>query len=336
MDSFVATLFVALSMALPLSGQGTPPPQTARQALIEMFKGGSPDAFLKHLPDAARKNLPQNAEESYAFTIMQTATFGRPMVLSGEQVETFESGPNILVSEQDQSPDRMEVAVERDGVIGENEEIELSAHFFHDGQEISPVVIPRVVFVLRQEKAVWKLIDITASARVPLTDPDYLHGVLRRQQEANEATAKMRVLMIGNAEGGYATEHPELGYTCALTTLFAPPLADDSDDGSDDDNAEPPRVYYDPGQGNADWNGYHFAITGCDGTPASKYRITAAPANSDSGEKIFCGDESGTVKSTTDGNVSSCFTSGQVVSSPNDSPEEQNQTVELSTRTPVP
>ncbi len=114
----------------------------------------------------------------------------------------------------------MEVVVERDGVIGENEEIELSAHFSHDGQEIAPTVIPRVVFVLRQEKAVWKLIDVTASARVPLTDPDYLRGMLRRQQEMNEATAQTRVIMIGSAESGYAEHHPESGYTCALATLF--------------------------------------------------------------------------------------------------------------------
>jgi len=35
----------------------SPPPQTARQALIEMFLSKNPENFARHLPDAARQSL---------------------------------------------------------------------------------------------------------------------------------------------------------------------------------------------------------------------------------------------------------------------------------------
>ena len=46
---------------------------------------------------------------------------------------------------------------------------------------------------------------------------------------------------------------------------------------------------------------YRFALTGCEGTPPSKYRITATPIDADAGMKTFCSDESGTIKFVTDG-----------------------------------
>ncbi len=186
------TLFAALS--IPLSAQTqTPPPQTARQALIEMLLGNGSDAFAKHLPDAARKLLPRNGEEPYASTIFRISTFARQMVLQGERVETFDAGPTILLSEQGQGRDRIEVAVEHDSLAGENDEIELSAHRYHDGREQSMSVEPRLIFTLAQEEKIWRLIEVTAVARVPLTDPDYLRGLRQQQQEANEAAAQMRI-----------------------------------------------------------------------------------------------------------------------------------------------
>jgi hypothetical protein len=300
-------MIAALGTSIPLASQSQAPPQSARQALIEMFLGNGDDAFAKHLPDAARKLLPRAGQEPYASTIFRLSTLGRQAVLRGEHVETFDDGPAILVNEQSQGRDKLEVDVEHDSLSGENEEIELSAHYYHDGREQWLSVIPRLIFTLKQERDIWRLIEVTAAARVPLTDPDYLHGVRQQQQEANESAAQMRISDIIGAEAGYAAAHPDRGYTCTLPTLFA----SEPNDNSSDDNPEPPRVYYDPGQGNSEWNGYRFALTGCEGSPASKYQVSAVPVDSDAGTKTFCADESGLMKAAKGRSIPACFSRGR-------------------------
>lgn len=322
MRTSLIMLFAAIGAGLPLRAQTqTPPPQTARQALIEMFLGNGTDAFSKHLPDAARKLLPHNGDEPYASTVFRISTFGRQMVLRGERMETFDAGPAILISEQNQGADKIEVAVEHDSLAGETDEIELSVHFYHDGRPQWISVIPRLIFVLKQEEDIWRLIEVTALERVPLIDPDYLRGLRQQQQEAYESAAQMRINSIATAETGYAAKHPDRGYTCALPALFT----QEPDDNSSDDNPEEPQVYYDPGQGSSEWSGYRFALTGCEGSPASKYQITAVPVDSDAGTKTFCADESGTMKSVRGGKISACFSRGEVVSSANDSVIDSNQ-----------
>ena len=82
-------------------------------------------------------------------------------------------------------------------------------------------VVPRLIFTLKQEKEIWRLTEVTVAAHVPLTDPDYLKGLRKQQNEANEAQAQSRVTIIAAAETGYAAKHADRGYTCTLATLFA-------------------------------------------------------------------------------------------------------------------
>jgi hypothetical protein len=119
----------------------------------------------------------------------------------------------------------------------------------------------------------------------------------------------MRITMIAAAETSFLAQHPDLGYSCALSTLFAPnPLPQDPSG-----TPLPNPGFFDPGQGNEEYNGYRFVLTGCDGNPATKYRVSAVPSDPDSTLKTFCADESGTVRSLASGTASSCFTRGQVV-----------------------
>jgi hypothetical protein len=314
-------LFAALgtSISLPAQTQAQAP-QTARQALIEMFLSHEAETFAKHLPDTALKLLPPDGGEPYSSIMLLISSFDNGRFLRSQRLETFDDGPTILMSEQSEV-DKMEVAVEHDILAGENEEIELSAHFYHDGREQSLFVIPRWIFTLKQEKKIWRLIEVTAAARVPLTDPDYLRGLRQQQQEANESAALTRVGIITAAEAGYADQHPDRGYTCALPTLFAP----QPKENSSDDDAEQPQAYYDPGQGRVAWSGYRFALTGCQESPGSEFQITAEPLDADTGTKTFCADQSATVKSVTGGTISACFSRGEVVSSANNAAIEPNQ-----------
>lgn len=313
-------LLASLAVSISLNAQThTQPPQTARQALIEMFMGGDSDALTKHLPDAARNLVARNQNEQYASSIFRFATFGRQMASGEGQVQTFDDGPTILTSDQGEE-DKMAVVVEHDSMHGENEEIELSVHLYHDGQEKWLSIIPRITFTLSQEKDIWRLIEVTAYERLPLGDPEYLRGLRQQQQEANESSAQMRVGIIAAAETSYAEQHPGRGYECALPTLFTPEQPDPADD-----NLEPQQIYYDPGQWSTEWSGYHFTLAGCEGTPASKYQVSAVPVDSDAGAKTFCADESGALRFLIGGKASACFSRGEVLSSASDSGIEVNQ-----------
>lgn len=307
--------FAVLLATLPSPAQTQPQlPQTARRALIEMFLSNDTDAFAKHLPDLTRRLLGQNKGEPYASIMSLFSSLGNRRLLLSQRVETFDDGPTILVSQQSET-DKIEVSVEHHLLAGEGEEMELSAHFYHDGREQPLSVIPRLTFTLKEEKKIWRLIDVTAVARVPLTDPDYLRGLRQQQQEANESAVQMRIGTITAAEIGYAAQHPERGYICSLPALFS----QEPNEGTTDDSSEQPQVYYDPGQESSEWLGYRFALIGCEGSSGSKYQITAVPIDSDAGTKMFCADESGMVKASTNGKIAECFSGGDVVSSPTDS-----------------
>ena len=281
----------------------TPPPQSARQALIEMFLCKGENDLAKHLPDITRKALIHKDESPESSIVLRIAAAGRSMAAPGRTLETFDTGPNILVTEQSDH-ERVEVAVEHDSLMGDQDEIELSVHAYKDGQEENLPVIPRLIFTMKQEKDVWQLTEITVAGHIPLTDPDYLKGLRKQQDEANEQMAQMRMNMIVNGQKAYSAAHPEIGYACALPSLVPQKTE------STGDEAEA-TASFDPGQGSEQWNGYRFTLTGCGGTPSLKYRLAAVPIDSESQGKIFCADESGKVRFLTSGKPSSCFSSGQ-------------------------
>jgi len=300
---FLTLIFVAFALPFPISAQtvSPPPPQSARQALLEMLFGKGENDFAKHLPEDARKTLIHKGETPETSMILRISTIGRQIMAQGEHVETFETGPSILVANMTEH-ENIDVNVEHDSLIGETDEIELSVHYSKDGQQQPMPVVPSLTFTFKQEKDIWRLTEVTAAAHAPLTDPDYLKGLRKQQDDDTESQAKNRIGAIAGAEAAFVGKHPDLGFTCAMPTLFAP-----------DPNANPGEGQFDPGQGNEEWHGYRFALSGCEGNPPAKYRITAVPTDPDAGLKAFCSDESGVVKFTVNGKPSSCFSHGKPV-----------------------
>lgn len=214
------------------------------------------------------------------------------------------TGGTLLVCEQNGGHEKFEVLVEHDSLLGEAEEIELSVQYYKNNQPQSLSLVGRLIFTFKQEAEIWRLTEVTAAAHLPLTDPDYLTGLRKQQDEANESAAQNRGHTIAIAERTYANRHPDRGYTCTMSTLF-----------SSDPNATPGEnsFAYDPRRANEEWSGYRFALSGCDRTPASKYRITAMPVDSDGDIKMFCADDSGTVKALLGTRSSSCFSRGEAI-----------------------
>ncbi len=287
----------------------SPPPQTARQALIEMFLGKDPGAFAKHLPAVASQALIRKGETPETSIVQQFSMIGRQMVAQGKHIETFDEGSTLLVSEQKEGAEKIkvEVVVEHDSLMGENDEIEVSIHVYRDGQPEFLPVIPRLLFSMTQEKEIWKLTEATLAAHVPLTDPDYLKGARKKQDEANEIIAAMRVNMIATAEKGYISTHPDRGYTCSLSALFGQ---------GDAANLPTQAPVGDAPDIASESNGYHFALTGCNGNPASKFQVIATPTESDAEMKAYCADESGTVRFDASGKGSACLSRGQAFNPP--------------------
>jgi hypothetical protein len=289
------------------AGNPTPPPQTARQALIEMFLGSDADALAKHLPENARHTLIRKGETSETSLVQRISLLIRQMSTQGEPIETFDIGPTLLASEKDEGKEKIktEVLVEHDSFMGENDEIELSIHIYRNGQPEFLPVIPRLIFSMTREKEVWRLSEITLAARVPLSDPDYLKGVRKQTDEMDENMASRRISMIASAEIRYSSDHPDRGYTCILTGLFG--------QGDTTDAPAQPGQVYTPAAAADDSSGYHFSISGCQGNPASKFQIIAVPIESDSEMKAFCADESGRVRFDANGKGSASLTRGQIL-----------------------
>jgi hypothetical protein len=296
-------LVIAFAGSILLQGQTQTPPQTARQALIELFIGKNADAFEKHLPEVARQALIRKGETPETSMVQKIGLIGRQMAVQGEHIETFDVGPTLLVSEQSGGHEKVEVIVEHDSLMGEQDEIEVSVRSYRNGElEFLPVV-PRLIFSMKQEKEIWRLNEVTLELHAPLTDPDYLKGLRKQQDEANENMASGRIGVISATESAYAAKHPDQGYTCKLTDLFDQQAYAGAPNQSPEGN--------DLGLASEEFAGYRFALTGCNGSPASKYQVTAVPNESDSGMKTFCADQSGTIRFTVGGKSSACLSRGQ-------------------------
>jgi hypothetical protein len=306
---------MAASIALRAQGQAqatpaaAPPPQTARQALIEMFVGKADDAFERHLPQAAHKVLIGKGKLPQMSFVRQISTIGRQISTRGGRFETFDEGSLLLVSEPEGTHEKIEVLIEQDSLMGEEDIIEVSVHSYENGKPEFIPVLPRLSFTMKQEDEIWKLSEVTVSGRVPLEDADYLTGVRKKQDEMNETMASMRLTMVTNTETAYAAKHPEQGYTCKMTELFSNPPTEEPG-GGESSAGEGTSI-----SGQEESNGYHFALSGCEGTPASKFQVTAVPTDLESDLKAFCTDQSGKQRYSADGKGPACLSHGEPLKS---------------------
>jgi hypothetical protein len=301
------TLLVALAATLLSQAQiqaPSQPPQTARQALIEMFLGKTSGAFEKHLPEIARQAFLRKGETPENSLIQKISMAGRQFA-AGEHVETFDEGSTLLVSEQVRNHQKTEIVIEHDYLMAEQDEIEVSIHVYRNGEPEFLYVIPRLIFSMIQEKEIWCLNEVTVAAHMPLTDPDYLKGVRKKADEVNENMAGGRVNMIASAELNYASNHPDRGYTCKLTELYG--QAEAASAGAELTEGSSADLSRDES------SGYHFSLSGCKGNPASKFNVTAVPTEYDLGMKSFCADQSGTVRFDASGNADACLSHGEVL-----------------------
>jgi TonB family protein len=297
----LATLVASFAGAQTAASQSTPP-QTARQALIEMFFGQAPDHLEKHLADDTRRTFEKLGGANGQSGLGVFSLLARQAKSGNEKLETFDTGLTLLTSKTPVgvSYDTMEITVERDDLVGDEDQIELALHMISGGKEeaLLPFVL-RFTVSMKMESGVWRLNEVGATVRFPFADPTFLKIVEERQLRQNEQMALWSLRAIITAEKSY--ESAQGGFACTLSALGSPGKT----------SGAPRRNYlYDSQVAGGKKNGYTFAISECD---ASHYHAVAEPELPDSGQRAYCADEAGTVRSTSDGKAATCLVSGEVV-----------------------
>ena len=291
-------LTVSLVIFLPslLFGQTAQAPQSARQALIDMFFGSSADHLEKHLPDATRKTLKKLDSGDGQSMLAQISMFSAMAKAGGVNLQTFETGPVLVSVDQPERGvvDHVEITVERDDLMGEEDQLELALHITKNGKEESLPFVPRFTFSMKSEADVWRLNEISVTVRLPLADPQFLKTIEDKQRTQNEQMTIWSLRTVNGAEKGYAKANG--GYACTLSAL-----------GKKGANTQ---VLWDAQLVSGKKGGYIYAISSCD---ASHYKIVAEPAVADSGLRAFCSDEGGTIRAAADGKGTTCLRSGETV-----------------------
>ena len=315
-------LLLALAFTPTFSINAQPVQQNARQALLEMFFG-KPGSLERHLPKATLAAL-REASGNGPSPLDQFAMISTLANAQGNHIQTFETGSTLLSVDDERTHSKFEVTVENDDLRGDEDEILLAFHASKDNQPAGTPFLPTLSVLMKQEAGIWKLNELSITLRVPLADPNFLKTMVAMSQQKatgmgaiagssslpdastqsrpNEASAIASLRAIIAAEMTYAATYPARGFTCSLSDLDG--------FGSDSPN-EHQAMLIESRLASGKKAGYVFALTGCTGSPSSKFQIFAVPATSGAGARSFCSNEAGLIRYASDGQSSTCMTNGQ-------------------------
>jgi hypothetical protein len=317
----------AMILCIPAWGQQSPADsqtavaQTPRQALMEMFFNKTPGTFIKHLPATTRTAL----EKSGALAMLQGySQMASQMSTEGQNMQTFETGPVMVSGVNAKTGEKYDVTVLDDTPRGDEEDIELSFRTYKGGEALRAPFMPRVIFTMKKELQVWTLNEISFTIRVPLADPDFLKALTEKMQQPQTMTktssagqietsaplagsdamviAAMHSILA--AESAYASTYSTVGYTCTLSNL-------DGFGGGEPNEHQAMLINSSLASGRK--YGFVFRLSECSGAPANSFHLAAVPNQNVFGRKAFCADQSGVIRSSSDGNPASCFASGTPV-----------------------
>jgi type IV pilus assembly protein PilA len=307
-----ATVLAFATIACPQSR----PTQNARQALLEMFFSKTPGTFDKHLPEATRAALRKGDGQGLSL-LQQFSLLSSQINSQGQQLQTFEAGPTLVIVEDSRINSKFDVSVERDDLGGESDEIELSFHAYKDGRPQASFVSPHLTFLMKEQTGIWRLNEITVAVHMALDNPEFLNQMTKNmtnlaganmanlggaRSAANESAAVSSLRTLNTAEITYAATYPNRGYTCSLWDL----------DGFGSSQAsEHHAMLIDSNLATGKKAGYVFMLSGCAGSPASTFKATAVPAEPALGARSLCSDQTAVIRYSVDGKPATCLSSGK-------------------------
>jgi len=300
------------SFLLAQSQAPAPPPQTPRQALIEMISGGQEGA-MKHLTVEMQKSLQGDGKSNAA---SQLAAFDQIRAASSD-FQVFESGEVLISANDPKNNGKFEVHVDSDDLSGDTDNMDISFHQFRDGVEQDipyTAMLSRFTVGMKRQANIWRLNEISVNIKVPVGDPKLLEkfgsgvpGMIGgkiggsadgKPDKPRDMAPREAVMMLGFAESQFARTHPEIGFTCTLPDLAKPNMF----------NLDPHIFSGEP------YHGYKFSLSGCQDKPSGSFHLAAEPVSPTGKAKAFCTDATNNVRSSDDGLGSSCLTSGKLAS----------------------
>ena len=139
-------------------------------------------------------------------------------------------------------------------------------------------------------------------------------NLLRSRNVANEASAVGSVRTLNTAEVTYSRTYPNVGYTCTIQELGSGSTVGSNVCASTSGANQHSACLIDDDLASGVKNGYKFSLENCaDYTGRmTHYEILARPLQpGTSGERSFCSDESGVIKSTTTAHtIEACLANG--------------------------
>jgi hypothetical protein len=327
MQRIAVVIFLLGSAGLWATGAPQQTPQTARQALMDMFFSKAPGTFVKHLPAATRATLEKSGTLA---GLQQYSAMAGQMQTQGKSLQTFEAGPVLLSTEDPKTGQKFEVVIDSDSLQGDQDDIALSFHIYKDNHAERTPFMPRIVFSMKMEAGLWTLNDIAITINLPLADPDFLKSIADRMKAAatvagsqihaqgmaqtsgqvvtstfgSDAGALAAMQKILVAESTYAATYPAVGYTCTLSDLDGFGAAEAN---------EHQAMLISSGLASGKHLGYNFSLSECTGAPAASFRLTASPIGDSNGRRAFCSDQSRSIRSSGDGNAAECLSNGTPV-----------------------
>lgn len=325
MRRFLISMAVAMfCVATSSAQQSSATPQTARQALMEMFFSKTPGTFAKHLPAAT------NAALDKAGILKGLQDYSQMLgkfQATGQTLQTFETGSLMLVTDDPKTGQKTEITVDRDSLNNDQDDIDVTFHIYKDGKEQATPFMPQMTFSMKQEEQVWKLNEISVTIHVPLADPKLLEAITEKmkpqvstttsatgtfvprpqisvQPAGNDAMVIAAMRTILSAEVTYTTRYPMVGFTCSLSSL-------DGFGGGEPNESQ--AMLINSGLASGKKYGYVFVLSGCSGSPATTFHLTAAPNANMFERKAFCADQSNVIRSSDDGNAAACLANGAVL-----------------------
>jgi hypothetical protein len=287
--------------------------QTARQALVEMFFSKTLGTFAKHLPATTLTALDKSGAMA---TLQQYSLLASRLQTTGKSFETFDRGALLLTAEDSQSHQKFEITVEKDSLVGDEDNIEVSFRIYKDKQLQRTPFFPRMAFGMKREAGTWKLNDIEVTVRLPLTDPDFLKGVVEGVKArsgaattlqtsgqvpatgfGSEASVVAAMETILKAENTYASAYRGVGFTCAISDL-------DGFGGGEPNEHQ--AMLIPSGLAGGRKYGYTFTLSGCGGSPATSFRLVAVPGINSLGRRALCSDQSGAIRYSADASPAGC------------------------------
>jgi type IV pilus assembly protein PilA len=240
-------------------------------------------------------------------------------------LQTFETGPVLLVTENQKTGQKIEVTVASEAMHGDRDDIELTFRVTKIGGEAQPTpFMPQMTFSMKQESQLWTLNEISVTVHLPLADPDFLKAVTEKmkpipttangslsapgrttgQTSGRDAMVLSAMRTILTAEITYFSTYPSVGFTCSLSSL-------DGFGGGQPNEHQ--AMLINSGLASGKRYGFVFTLSGCGGSPASSFHLTAVPNATTIGRKAFCADQSAVIRSSDDGTAATCLASGAPV-----------------------